>query len=421
MPEVQEACMKDLGSYCSHSIEKGQEIDCLQTNFEKLDERCRAVIKNFTEDEGQDYQLDQTLVKVCTGMVTKFCGDVVNRGESDGVLPCLIEHKNDPEMDEKCKASIEHWQLIELKDFTFSANFKKACRKDVEKLCPKAQNKHDVIKCLSKHVRDAVVEEQAHVVSEKCRKELHVAEEEEGENIKFDPELYGACTKDAETYCSDVTEGQAKVLECLKDNMESLSKECHAQVFEREKVEMQDPMVDWKLVKTCQKAIEHFCPETDPRDILKCLKEHKHEPEMDKRCLAIVTKRQKAQYENDELDPELHGACKRDIKKFCKNLSGHDMGQMMTCLKTHLDRLSEECEHYVRSVTREESLDYRLDPTLSKNCKTEINQLCSDVEPGKGRMEQCLRKHFGKIVPSSRCYAEVIRTMKEDYTSGVPK
>jgi hypothetical protein len=36
----------------------------------------------------------------------------VSQGDSEGVLPCLIDHKNDPEMDGKCRASIEHWQLV---------------------------------------------------------------------------------------------------------------------------------------------------------------------------------------------------------------------------------------------------------------------------------------------------------------------
>jgi len=37
----------------------------------------------------------------------------------------------------------------------------------------------------------------------------------QGENIRFNPEMYGACDGDAKRYCSDVTEGQAKV-DCMK-------------------------------------------------------------------------------------------------------------------------------------------------------------------------------------------------------------
>ena len=60
----------------------------------------------------QDYKLDTTLVRACHGMVTKFCEDVIAQGNTEGILPCLVEHKNDQGMDEKCHAAIEHWQLV---------------------------------------------------------------------------------------------------------------------------------------------------------------------------------------------------------------------------------------------------------------------------------------------------------------------
>ena len=36
----------------------------------------------------------------------------MTQGNTEGVLPCLVEHKNDQGMDEKCHASISHWQLV---------------------------------------------------------------------------------------------------------------------------------------------------------------------------------------------------------------------------------------------------------------------------------------------------------------------
>ena len=51
-------------------------------------------------------------MRACSGMVTKFCEEVVAQGDTEGVLPCLVEHKNDQGMDEKCHAAIEHWQLV---------------------------------------------------------------------------------------------------------------------------------------------------------------------------------------------------------------------------------------------------------------------------------------------------------------------
>ena len=39
---------------------------------------------------------------------------MVERGDSEEVMPCLIEHKYNMEMNEKCRASIEHWQLVSI-------------------------------------------------------------------------------------------------------------------------------------------------------------------------------------------------------------------------------------------------------------------------------------------------------------------
>ena len=36
----------------------------------------------------------------------------MKEGNSEGVLPCLILNKHHVDMDMKCTASIEHWQIV---------------------------------------------------------------------------------------------------------------------------------------------------------------------------------------------------------------------------------------------------------------------------------------------------------------------
>ena len=45
--------------------------------------------------------------------------------------------------------------------------------------------RHDLIVCLSKAVRDAVIDEKEHSISDKCRKQLRVEKEEEVSQICF--------------------------------------------------------------------------------------------------------------------------------------------------------------------------------------------------------------------------------------------
>lgn len=57
--------------------------------------------------------------------MNRFCRD--NDGD---MMECLISHKNEPEMrqDLKCRAAVEHFQIISLQDYHFSYKFKEACR-----------------------------------------------------------------------------------------------------------------------------------------------------------------------------------------------------------------------------------------------------------------------------------------------------
>lgn len=45
--------------------------------------------------------------------------------------------------------------------------------------------RHDLIVCLSKAVRDAVIQEKEHSISDRCRKQLRVEKEEEASQICF--------------------------------------------------------------------------------------------------------------------------------------------------------------------------------------------------------------------------------------------
>lgn len=66
------------------------------------------------------------------------------------MMECLISHKNEPELkqDQKCRAAVEHFQLISLKNYHFTYKFKEACRPHVMRHCPKSNTKYDVVACL---------------------------------------------------------------------------------------------------------------------------------------------------------------------------------------------------------------------------------------------------------------------------------
>ncbi|XP_046842726.1 Golgi apparatus protein 1-like isoform X2 [Xenia sp. Carnegie-2017] len=414
MPQVQLRCITDLAKYCSENVEESDELKCLQDNMEKLSDTCKESMETLTEEESEDIDLDKSLVKHCSEMVKFFCSDLLKRNDADGILPCLYNNKYDHEMDDKCRAELEHKQLIEMKDYRFSSKFKKACRQDVQDNCNTAKSKADVIKCLSLKVRSAVVDGEKHTISGECRKQLNVEKLRQAEDIKFDPELYGACADDVKKLCIHKHEnGPAAVLECLKEFQDQLSDDCSRRIFEREKKEVSNPKLDVRLFKVCKPLIKKFCKDVSPNKILHCLEEHKRDMGDYEECREMVFTRQKNALKDIELMPGLAKACHKDIKDFCHEVTHND--QIIPCLKKNIKKLSSNCEEFVVNLEKEAALDYRLNPSLAKACADEIEAHCSDINPGHGEIMECLRNNYQDI-KNTKCRAEIKEALIEERT-----
>lgn len=60
-------------------------------------------------------------------------------------MECLIKHKNEPEVRQehyKCRAAVEHFQLISLKNYKFTFKFKQNCKPYVARYCPHSSTKY---------------------------------------------------------------------------------------------------------------------------------------------------------------------------------------------------------------------------------------------------------------------------------------
>lgn len=110
--------------------------------------RKQKAVTEFSENEAGDIELSPIIMTYCQGAMNHYC-DKESRDNGD-MMECLIAHKNDPEMrqDLKCRAAVEHFQIISLQDYHFSYKFKEACRPYVIRFCPSSNTKNDVVTCL---------------------------------------------------------------------------------------------------------------------------------------------------------------------------------------------------------------------------------------------------------------------------------
>ncbi|XP_077451886.1 Golgi apparatus protein 1 [Stigmatopora argus] len=424
-PELQRRCMTDLGKWCSEKTEAGQELECLQDHLDDLVLDCRSAVGNITELESEDIQIEALLMRACEPVIQSHCHEVAdNQIDSGDLMECLVKNKHEKEMNTKCSVGVTHFQLIQVKDFHFSYKFKTACKEDVLKLCPNIKKKVDVVMCLSSTVRnDTLQEAKEQRVSVKCRKQLRVEEVEMSEDIRLEPELYKSCEQDIGRMCQTVAFGNAQVIECLKENKRKLTQRCRQKLFKLQEVEMEDPDLDYQLMKVCRNMIRRFCTESEGKNVLQCLKQNKNSEMMDPKCKQLITKRQMAQNTDYRLNPVLRKACKADIPKFCQGVlnsataDGELEGRVIACLKLKYadQRLSSDCEDQIRVILQESALDYRLDPQLQLHCTSEIGHLCAEEAAAleqTGQVEECLKINLLKIQEEA-CKKEVLNILKE--------
>lgn len=209
-PEIEDKCIDDLAFYCFENHGRGEEIRCLQTHLNDLKEPCRLAVANYTEDQVQHVELNPIIMLHCQLFIDRHCR---NKRDEGDIMECLIFHKNDPDVksESKCRAAIEHFQLLSLKDYHFTYKFKLACKPYVGRYCIGARTKFDVVSCLSEIIRNDTLNGVRNRILKECRQQVRSQLYQQRENINFDVKLKEACQRDIEMFCSNVEPGFSKV------------------------------------------------------------------------------------------------------------------------------------------------------------------------------------------------------------------
>ena len=91
-----------------------------------------------------------------------------------------------------------------------------------------------------------------------------------------------------------------------------------------------------------------------------------------------------------------HGPCAADVQKFCASVQPGG-GRIIECLKSHEADLSPACKAReakgeVRRAERKESRE-----AVHAACKDDVAKLCGSVAPGGGNVMRCLRDHRDQV------------------------
>jgi hypothetical protein len=90
--------------------------------------------------------------------------------------------------------------------------------------------------------------------------------------------------------------------------------------------------------------------------------------------------------------------CRADVERLCKNVQPGG-GRIAQCLKDNEASVSPECKEHMAKVS--EHMHQRMQ-AFDQACKGDVEQYCKQVQPGQGRMVRCLRDNEAKLSASCK-------------------
>ena len=105
-----------------------------------------------------------------------------------------------------------------------------------------------------------------------------------------------------------------------------------------------------------------------------------------------------------------HGPCSADVQKFCASVQPGG-GRIMECLKAHEADLSPACK--ARDEKGQERREERKEAmeAIHAACKDDVAKLCGGVTPGGGNVMRCLRDNKDKV--SATCKSTIAEERRE--------
>ena len=94
-------------------------------------------------------------------------------------------------------------------------------------------------------------------------------------------------------------------------------------------------------------------------------------------------------------------ACKTDIENYCSQVTPGE-GRMLHCMAAHEDKISGRCEYaFYQAATLLEQVSAAVN-YLASQCGADIEKHCGEVELGEGRVLACLDAHHDELADSCK-------------------
>jgi len=417
-----EACKPDIErlQMCNITSPPGAQNVCLRKHRKELSEACRAELFRREQESSSDLRLNLDVLNACQEEVASHC-----KGEAFGearVFGCLWKAslgRTTLAFSQDCRRKVTGLAKRAGSDYRLDYGVRVNCEADIEKLCSAEKQAADqmtivelfggqdvsgrymegkaggVLKCLKKQYTD--------LENPGCKKAMARVVQTHATEWDAVPDTARTCKEDVDALCKDIP--KTKVLRCLRKNSDKLSPECKESMHIQGQVEAMDVTFKPLIFNACQNAIRTFCRDIPSGEakVIQCLQDNLENPEFPRKCKIEVEDDLEASNHDWRLKFGVHDQCKQDVEALCADveLTG-GKAPVLECLKTNIENLkSAGCKTEVRRFVRSGVDDIRMAPVVNSMCMSDVATFCSDIQPGGGRVHDCLLRHRGDI--SSQC------------------
>jgi hypothetical protein len=99
------------------------------------------------------------------------------------------------------------------------------------------------------------------------------------------------------------------------------------------------------------------------------------------------------------VDSVLKG-CDKELKTYCKDVTPGE-GRVLACLYSYWDKLSDQCDNALYDAAAQLARAVSALSYVVNECRDDLKTYCSDIQPGEGRLLQCMDRNYAKV--SKRC------------------
>jgi hypothetical protein len=106
--------------------------------------------------------------------------------------------------------------------------------------------------------------------------------------------------------------------------------------------------------------------------------------------------------------------CKKEIESYCKQVTPGE-SRVLSCLYAYQDQLSGRCEYALYDAAAQLERVVGALAYVANECGADLEKHCAAIQPGEGRLAQCLKKNEKNI--SERC-RQAMKDISEMQPSG---